>query len=266
MTDIHYGPDRFSKKGDEALNLLTRFVQQVNSMEIDLVVDLGDRISNFDNTIDSQHLSRLSTVFRELKPDIYHLVGNHDVVHMTVPDQELILKTSLQHHSLDLSGWHLVFWNASCMIHDDVGFRLEQEDLDWLETDLSGTTLPTVLFSHMPLYTGSMVGNRYFEKRFAGGEQHRNASLARELVEKSEKVIAVISGHLHWNQLHFMDGIPHFTLQSITETFTTHPHCSGAWGLLKLEDSIEMVISGRDPMKFNLPVKSMAHHWLPPLS
>ena len=41
ITDIHYGPDRYSKKGDEALLLLKSFIRQVNSMEVDLVVDLG---------------------------------------------------------------------------------------------------------------------------------------------------------------------------------------------------------------------------------
>ena len=265
VTDIHYGPDRYSKKGDEAIILLRDFIRRVNSLEIDLVVDLGDRISNTDHTTDLNHLREIAAEFQAVSADHYHLIGNHDVVHMAIPEQAEIMETSFQSHSRDLKGWHLVFWNTSCVIHENVGFRLEDKDLDWLKSDLDRTTLPTVIFTHMPIDTGSMVGNYYFEKLYAGGGQHRNAVQAREIVESSEKVIAVVSGHVHWNQLHFMDGIPHISIQSLSETFTTHPDPAGAWGLLTLDDTIELEISGRAPMKFTLPVKSMTHHWLLPM-
>ncbi|MBU2647475.1 metallophosphoesterase [bacterium] len=265
VTDIHYGPARYSKKGDDAIVLLQGFVRQANELNVDLVVDLGDRISNTDPPTDIKHLRTIAGEFQKLAADHYHLIGNHDVVHMTVPEQERIMGASFQHQSLDRKGWHLVFWNPSCVIHENVGFRLAESDLAWLESDLSGTTLPAVVFTHMPTDTGSMVGNYYFEKKYAGGGQHRNAALAREIIEKSEKVIAVVSGHVHWNQLHFMDGIPHLSLQSLSETFTTHPHPSGAWGLLTLGDTIDLAIHGREPMTFSLPIKQTTHHWLPPM-
>ena len=89
--------------------------------------------------------------------------------------------------------------------------------------------------------------------------------LGIQIVEKSEKVIAVVSGHVHWNQLHFMDGIPHISLQSISETFTTHPHPAGAWGLLELSDTLNLEVAGRQPIKLTLPLKQMTDHWLPPM-
>ena len=263
ITDIHYGPDRYSKKGDEALMLLESFIRKVNSMEVDLVVDLGDRISNTDVVNDRKHLAVVASVFKSLTHECHHLVGNHDVVHLSIEDQEEIIGMPLQHHSLDRQGWHLAFWNTSCELHEGEGFRLEPDDLDWLAADLAATELPSVVFSHMPVDTGSMVGNYYFERHFAHGEQHRNASLARDLIEGSEKVIAVVSGHVHWNQLHVMDGIPHFSLQSLSETFTTHPHAAGSWALLTLGDTIELEVFGRDPVMYRMPVKTPSHHWLP---
>ena len=265
ITDIHHGPDRFGKKGDEALELLKSAIGKVNSMDIDLVVDLGDRISNADPANDRRHLADVASAFESLIPQRQHLVGNHDVVHLSVEEQERILDSSLQHHSLDRQGWHLAFWNASCKLHEGQGFFLEQDDLDWLAADLAATGLPSVVFSHMPVDTGSMVGNYYFERRFAHGEQHRNAFLARDLIEASEKVIAVVSGHVHWNQLHVMDGIPHFSLQSLSEAFTTHPHAAGSWALLTLGDTIEMEVFGRDPVWYRMPVKNPSHHWLSPM-
>jgi len=265
VTDIHYGPDRYSKKGDEALKLLESFIRQVNSMEIGLVVDLGDRISNTDPADDRQHLADVGTAFKSLTKESHHLIGNHDVVHLSIEENEKILGKSLQHHSLDRQGWHLAFWNTSCKLHEGEGFRLEQDDLSWLAADLAATDLPSVVFSHMPLDTGSMVGNYYFERRYAHGEQHRNAFLARDLIEGSEKVIAVVSGHVHWNQLHFMDGIPHFSLQSLSETYTTHPYAAGSWARLTLGDALELEVFGRDPVMYRTPLKNPSHHWLPPL-
>jgi hypothetical protein len=265
ITDIHYGPDRYSKKGDEALRLLESFIRQVNSMEVGLVVDLGDRISNTDLVNDRKHLAEVVSEFKSLTKECHHLVGNHDVVHLSIEEQEEIIGMPLQHHSLDRLGWHLAFWNTSCVLHEGQGFRLDQEDLDWLDADLAATELPSVVFTHMPVDTGSMVGNYYFARRYAHGEQHRNASLARDLIESSEKVIAVVSGHVHWNQLHFMDGIPHFALQSLSETFTTHPHAAGSWALLTLGDTVELEVFGRDPVMYRMPVKNASHHWLPPM-
>ncbi len=265
ITDIHYGPDRYSKKGDEALLLLENFIRQANLMEAGLVVDLGDRISNTDIVNDRQHLAEVASAFQPLTKECHHLIGNHDVVHLSIGEQEEILGIPLQHHSLDRNGWHLAFWNASCVLHEGEGFRLDQDDLDWLAADLAATDLPSVVFSHMPIDTGSMVGNYYFERRYAHGEQHRNASQARDLIERSEKVIAVVAGHVHWNQLHFMDGIPHFSLQSLSETFTTHPHAAGSWALLTLSDTVELEVFGRDPVIYRMPVRNTAHHWLPPL-
>ena len=45
-----------------------------------------------------------------------------------------------------------------------------------------------------------------------------------------------LAGHVHWNTVTLVDGIPHVTLQSLTETFTTHPEPAAAWGLLELGD------------------------------
>jgi hypothetical protein len=265
VSDIHYGPDRYSKKGDKALVLLERLVKKVNSLDVSLVVDLGDRISNTDPDADRNRLVKVAEMFQALDRERHHLVGNHDVVHLTTAEQETILDRSLKHHSLDKNGWHVVFWNASCVLHEGQGFRLETQDLDWLAADLAAAELPSVIFTHMPVVAGSMAGNYYFERRYAMGEQHRNASLARDVIEKSEKVLAVISGHVHWNQLHFMDGIPHISVQSLSETFTTHPHAAGAWALLTLGDTLEFEVFGREPVLYRMPIKQMTHHWLPPL-
>ncbi len=265
VTDVHHGPDRHGKRGGVALDLLARFVAEVNRSGVDLAVDLGDRISNVDMATDRSNLADVAAVFRDLAAERHHLVGNHDVVNVSVDLQEAALATSLGHRSVDRGGWHLVFWNASCELRPGEGFLLAERDLEWLESDLARTGLPSVVFSHMPFDEGSMVGNHYFERRYAGGERHKNARLARDIVERSEKVVLAVSGHVHWTTLNRMDGIPYITLQSLSEAFTTHPHPAEAWAVLTLGEKIGFEVLGRDPMRFTLPVKRMGHHWLPPL-
>jgi len=77
VSDIHHGPDRYSKKGDVALDLLKSFIRQVNSLEAGLVVDLGDRISNTDIETDRHHLAEVASAFKSLTKECHHLTGNY---------------------------------------------------------------------------------------------------------------------------------------------------------------------------------------------
>jgi len=78
-------------------------------------------------------------------------------------ESEDLMQTTFASHSWDLQGYQLVFWNSAVEVVDG-GFHLAPDDLAWLEPDLAATALPTLIFSHLPLDNGSMIGNFYFEK------------------------------------------------------------------------------------------------------
>ena len=48
VTDIHHGAPSHTKRGDTALDLLGQFADWANAQKPDLVLDLGDRISDID--------------------------------------------------------------------------------------------------------------------------------------------------------------------------------------------------------------------------
>lgn len=107
-----------------------------------------------------------------------------------------------------------------------------------------------------------MSGNYYFEHRPHGRAGYENAALARAIIEHSGNVALAVAGHVHWNSGHTIDGAHYLTIQSLTETFTTHPHPAAAWAEMDIGDDIEVRVHGRDPARMTLPVHRKGAHWL----
>lgn len=264
LADIHHGPDYGTKKGTKALSLLERFNSFVDGLTPDVTVELGDRITDVDETTDRKNAKEISAALRRIKGDVYHLLGNHDIDNLSFDENQQLLQRPLHSRSLDKNGFHLVFWNAQLKTDRKKGFSLSQDDLDWLRADLAVTKLPTVIFSHVPLDNGSMKGNYYFEKRYPhlACYTEDQGEIIRDVVERSEKVILCINGHTHWNAHHCIDGIHYVTIPSLTEIFTTWPEPNEAYARLCLDAAIDIEIHGRTPMTYCLPIKKLKGHWV----
>jgi hypothetical protein len=59
--------------------------------------------------------------------------------------------------------------------------------------------------------------------------------------------------------------MPHFTLQSLTETFTTHPEPAGAWAMLELSETIDWRVYGQDRFEAKLNAADTMRRWIAPL-
>lgn len=260
IADVHHGIDMGTKIGSAALPLMRPFVDWVNAIQPDIVVELGDRINDRDKSSDIKWTREVAHELSGLKRPCVHILGNHDFNQLTRDESEDAMQTSFGSHSRDVQGHHLVFWN-SCVALKDGGFQFMPEDLTWLAADLAATELPTIVFSHVPLDNGSMVGNFYFDKLAPKGGQYADGAAAREIIERSGKVIACFAGHTHWNARNTIDGVHYITIHSLTESFTTHPHPTGAYGILSIEDAMTVEVFGRDPALYRLPVKPPGFHW-----
>ncbi|HEY9776387.1 MAG TPA: hypothetical protein V6C81_21680 [Planktothrix sp.] len=264
ITDIHNGPDRGTKKGTMALPLLERFRDFVEALRPDCTVDLGDRISEVNEEADRQHVTQVRSQFERIPGRRYHVLGNHDVAKLSLGENEELMQHSFAHHSLDMNGYHLVFWNANAKLHMSDGFSLAVSDLDWLRSDLEAAELPSLIFTHVPLDNGSMKGNFYFEKAYpqhaAYPEQQGEA--IRDVIERSGKVILCLNGHAHWNAYHAIDGVHYVTLPSLTESFTTWPHANEAYARVVVGDCIEIEVLGRTPTTYRLPIRARGEHWV----
>ncbi len=263
VTDIHHGPNKLTKVGAAALPLLQDFRAFVEDYQPHFIAELGDRISDIDPKTDREQLQKVADHFLGLPSPHRHLMGNHDRVHLSIADNAEVLGQDMGHHSIDLAGRHLVFWQMDCQIHRPQGFLPNQADLDWLRRDLAATNLPSIIFTHVPLDGGSLHGNYYFDNnvRF-GGLPH--AREIQALIRDAGNVILCIAGHVHWNDVNLIDGIPYITVQSLSESFTTEGEAAGAWATIEVDHEVRWRTHGQDPISLAVPVRGLNARWVPP--
>jgi HAD superfamily hydrolase (TIGR01450 family) len=264
VTDIHHGPTRYTKKGAAALPLLENFRKHVSQGEFDLVADLGDRISNVDHDTDLALTRDVSDIFSEFDVPRQHLLGNHDLHYISKAENEAIFGHTLNSQSLDIKGWHLVFWQHDLSGKFTQSAIPSQDNLDWLRSDLGSTSLPSIIFTHVPLNDAAMTGNFYFENNAAEATLRKTAE-ARRVIEAAGNVVLCMAGHVHWNKSDTIDGIRYLTLQSLCESFTTQGEASGAWAEIEIDALVRWQAHGGDPMRFEAPLRSSNMHWMQPM-
>lgn len=265
IADIHHGAPSHTKRGDAALELMAEFAAWSNSERPDLVLDLGDRISDIDEATDHRLETEVAEAFKAVDAPVHHICGNHDRDHLSVAQNEEILGQALQNELLDIGAWQIALWRADariCRDPDRRGFHLPETDLLWLSRVMQTAEKPTLVVSHVPVSGHSQIGNYYFQRN-PDVSRYPESERARQALVQARVPVVCLAGHVHWNTVTTVDGIPHLTQQSLTESFTTQGEPSGAWGLLTLGEDVHWTVLGRDP--FEARVTPRAGRWTPPL-
>lgn len=265
VTDIHHGKDNFTKKGTSALGLLNEFKGFVDRTKPDVVIDMGDRISDCDRETDMRLEQDVAEIFAGMNTPRFHICGNHDRDYLSVDENAAILGQDLSSTTVDIGDWTLVIWRADAKIHRPGGFILPEADLLWLAGVVRNATRPLAIFSHVPVSGHSQAGNYYFQRNPEASTYPAGAERIRAILAGARVPVACFAGHVHWNTLTMVNGQPHFTLQSLTETFTTHPEPAGSYALLELSDRIDWTVLGKDSMRVSLDAAETARHWIEPL-
>jgi 3',5'-cyclic-AMP phosphodiesterase len=273
VTDIHHGKDAEAKKGSQALRLLGGFECFVADSKPHLVLDLGDRISDEDHESDLRLEREVAEAFVPIRrhAPVYHICGNHDRDFLSVAENEEILGQTLGHRTIDLEGWRLVLFRADTRIRRGSGFHCPQVDIAWLAETIAAADRPLLIASHVPVSGHSQIGNYYFQNNPDSSTYPREGEALRDVLRTSKVPTAWIAGHVHWNTLTTVDGIPHMTQQSLTESFTMsrdngRGEACGAFGLLELSASdIGWHVFGADAFRATIPVRQTERRWYQPL-
>ncbi len=264
IADIHHGENSFTKLGRQALPLMGEFARFVAETKPDAVIDLGDRISDSGHAADLVLQREVAEAFAAVTAPRFHLCGNHDRDHLSVGENEAILGQPLGHRTVDLGAWRLAMWAADSKIHRPGGFVLREADLIWLAATVAAADRPLAIMSHVPISGHAQTGNYYFERN-PEFSTYPGAERARAVLRQARVPVVCLAGHVHWNTLTIVDGIPHLTLQSATESFTTFPEPAGAWGLIELDEAIAWTVLGRDPFSVRLEAAGTLRRWMTPL-
>jgi 3',5'-cyclic-AMP phosphodiesterase len=223
VTDLHFGPEarfdgKLRKLSSQAAALTRAFVRRMNEeIEPDLVVCLGDCIEDESHEADLARYEECLGIMRTAKAELVCVAGNHDRVNLGTEDLRRawgMPPAGPLCHSLDRGGVHVSVLYSHERTEQDV--TLGPAQLDWLTADLAATKLPVVLLVHHSPAEQDLRGNRWFEKAPHLSLIKDRARL-REILERDGKTVLVVNGHLHWNHLDVIAGIPYVTLQSLIE-------------------------------------------------
>jgi 3',5'-cyclic-AMP phosphodiesterase len=221
ISDVHLGPPashqgKLRKLTHLSEELVTAFVRRMrDEINPDVVVNLGDVLEDESPEKDRERYARFVSMLREIGKPLLHVAGNHDTINLKPEELCAMWGTSSEvTYSRDHGGIHFAILRT--IEHRGERIELPEAQIRWLAADLAGTTLPSIVLMHHPASEMRLEGNRWFEKRPHLCRIVERSAL-REVLENSGKVLAVFNGHVHWNHLDIIAGIPYITLQSLIE-------------------------------------------------
>lgn len=229
VTDLHFGPEarfggKLRKLTAHAGDLARAFVDRMNrEVKPDLMINLGDDIEDEGPEADRARYAECQAILRGADAPLCNVAGNHDTIHLGAADLLSIWgKETVRgagpagelYSSFDRGDFHFVVLHTRERKDHDVS--VGEAQLAWLAADLEAHPGPTVVLMHHSAADQDLSGNRWFE-----GLPHlclvRERRKVRALLDAHGEVRAVFNGHLHWNHLDVIGGLPYVTLQSLIE-------------------------------------------------
>jgi Icc protein len=263
ISDVHLGPPA-SHQGK--LRKLTHLSEQLvesfatrmrHELAPDLVINLGDVLEDESSERDRERYARFCELLAGIGKPVLHVAGNHDTINLTV--QELCSmwgNANSATYSQDHHGVHFAVLRT--IEHRSERIELPAEQISWLRQDLAATQLPSIVLMHHPASEMRLEGNRWFEKRPHLCRVVERRAL-REVIEKSGKVLAVFNGHVHWNHLDVIAGIPYITLQSLIENLDDDApgRVAAAYAVCDLDDRrLVVTVYGAETQRYQLELGS----------
>jgi 3',5'-cyclic AMP phosphodiesterase CpdA len=212
ITDTHLGESDNAERTAAA-------VKAVNSlpMHIEFVAHTGDIF--IDPVEDAKAVEQGMSLFRALKPPVHFLPGNHDI-----PRGGKNLASSVKayqdqvgplSHKAECKGVVLLFFYDEPLRG---GFTVKGYDpLGWLEESLKEAQgKPVIVFCHAPSST-DFYNNILHSGWPREVDERWRALLARYNVK------AVIAGHFHRDELHWLGDVPLFVSTPVASLFNRQP-------------------------------------------
>jgi 3',5'-cyclic AMP phosphodiesterase CpdA len=190
----------------------------------DLVMDI---LATGTAEADAQY-ALFDTPLKELRVPVHHTMGNHDLLGVyeksgLQPDHPKYgkkyfyqrFKQDHAYHSFDHEGWHFV-------ILDSLGIEgrayigwVDDEQLKWLADDLAAAAKPTVVFTHVPLWSNYVEITRGTAEPIPRGLCIVNAHQVVPILQQNQ-VKLVLAGHLHINETFAYKGIEYSTVGAVS--------------------------------------------------
>jgi len=223
VTDCHYADadTAGTRYYRHSLDKLGECVEAMNAQKVDFLVELGD-FKDQDSPPDEQktlsYLRAVESVFCKFDGPAYHVLGNHDEDSLSKAQfltnvENTGIDSGRSYYSFDFHGVHFVVLDANYKSdgtdYDHGNFdwtdaNVPAAGLQWLRRDLAASRGPVVVLVHQ-LLDG------------AGSHFVKNAAEVRQILEQSDRVLAVFQGHRHNGGYSLINGIHYYTLKAVIE-------------------------------------------------
>jgi Icc protein len=259
VTDLHFGPEarwagKLRKLTHQAAELTRGFVRAMNDeVRPDLVVNLGDDIEDESREADLARYGECQSLLRTARAPLVNVAGNHDLAYMNREDLNRFWQRSGPlYYAFDARGWHFVVLHT--LEKPNVEVRVPDTQMEWLRANLAATRDPTVVLMHHSASEQDVEDSRWWPGR-AHLALVKERTALRRVFEESQRVRAVFNGHLHWNHLDVIAGIPYVTVQSLIENLDDDApgRPAAAHAVVRLtERRMTVHVRGNDPARYQV--------------
>jgi Icc protein len=259
VTDLHFGPEarwqgKLRKLTHQAGDLTRDFVRQMNDeVRPDLVVNLGDDIEDESREADLARYGECQGILRGLHAPLVNVAGNHDLIHINRDDLTGFWeRKGPLYYALDHGGWRFVVLHT--IERKGVDVRVPEPQMEWLRGELLTEGKRTIVLMHHSASEQCLDDSRWWPGRAHLALVKERAEL-RQIFEESGRVRAVFNGHLHWNNLDVIRGIPYVTVQSLIENVDDDApgRPAAAHAIVTLgERRMVIRVRGNDPARYQV--------------
>lgn len=215
------------------------FLDASHAANVDFILSLGDFLYptrtysslcspdalpiNLRLALEHPHEPQLDVLYRfnHFEKPAYHVLGNHEMDFCTKKDVLDAYGLNRSYYSWHTKGWHFIVLDSSFyrdrngILRDyERGGYFETNDLPylsdqqllWLEKELTSSDDPAVICSHQPL----------FPCKRGIKNVHSFQTIVRQANDKRKKVYLCLNGHIHIDDLQEYEGVLYYTVNSIS--------------------------------------------------
>lgn len=220
----------------DGVERITSFISAMQEQKVHGIANLGDFC------VPHSRNDRFLARWNQFTGEKFHALGNHDTDGGYRREQTVEYYGSPgRYYSQDFHGLHVVVLDGNdpdgkpgyaCNIND--------EQLQWLESDLGNTQQPTVILIHQPIDG--------YDKHVRSSGKVRNVLAQANRDAGFRKVILVLAGHAHLDYLKESDGIPHVQINSASYVWVDKKHSNYSPELQANHPSLANTCPYTDPL------------------
>ena len=218
FTDVHCGPNMDTRWGENAPKMLEKAVEILKTLDVQFVVDLGDRINDVDLEYDRKSVAAIRDAYAKLGRPVYFIYGNHDTVNLSKDEYGKMVGKSGPYESVEVGDYRLLLLDSVDPVYDRVGGTYSKAQVQWIKEAIASSDKEILIFSHHPIAEYDIESHWYFGKNPHHAFVQNRADV---LPLVNEKVRAMFSGHLHWIRKVTTGKTVHFTVPSFVDVFLT---------------------------------------------